>query len=385
MQISDAIDTLNHRLLDLAERRARAAQESEGLTREQGATIGLLRDHYGQSQAASARHLGLSVGAVSDIVAKARDAGTQVLDPINQCLRLNARKAVDYLYDHNDEIDQVAAAFAENDLLYLTKLHPSAFAEPGSTHIWIPHMLWHLAAAGEWIGITGVNVGYGGSGPAVANSALAEVVPEPGLAAAISGHRLSFVDLTGKSRNHFQHWWPMFPLSRLGYHGTHVSTSLSLEGTPSRDPIPPRFDTDGSGIFPTEPTGSPLERWIAMLNSSERPSWLDGPRRGRLYLDRGAADEDGFREPPLQLRGGSPRIVIEQGDLQLQLRAYAPLDKNRYLSDEEYQALDLLELYPARMRSRDSQARWIRALRKQLGTTQPARIALGDDIIYTEH
>lgn len=396
MQISDAVRVLNSRLAELSWRIAGGPGSRETVICEQGATIALLDDAYGQSHAVSARLIGMSAAAASDLVSRAQAAGTQVRDPMDRALRLSPREAISYLHDNHEEIDQVVASFSDSDVLYLTGLHPRVWAEATSNHLWVPHMALHLASSDQWIGITDVNVGYSGSGRHAARTLLSQVLHDQNLAERIASHRVSVVDINDQSRGIFQNEWPLYPLSRLEFHGSHLSTTFSLE-RPSPWALNQqrqKYDHDGSGFYPTEPALPPLQHWLALLDSPDRPEWLSGRRRGRLYLSPQAALRDGFGGPAGRssssiqrmmsgdIGGGNDRIIIEQGDLQLRLRAHQPRDSTMYLSDVMSEALEALRLSSHWTSSRDGQSRWIRAIRRQLGGRSPQHVPLGDDIAH---
>lgn len=77
----------------------------------------------------------------------------------------------------------------------------------------------------------------------------------------------------------------------------------------------------------------------------ELPPWLEGPRVARVFLDAGAARDQGFADEGL--RGGTTySIVLQQGLVQLWLPTYRPLHQNEVLSEEAYLALERARLRP---------------------------------------
>lgn len=386
MRAVDALDELNTRLTDLASRRQQASDQADHYALELGATIKHLRDRYGQSQAASGRRIGLAPARVSELVTRASEVDLPFIDPMNLVLTMDARAFPEYLRTRDDRIDRIVASFYQDDIPYAAGIHPLRFAYDSavSGHLSFPQMVVHLEEADEWVGIQQVNVGYNGSGPGAVTDLLHRHLGMPeAITKRIAYSRFSDSDpRTGKGIFTDEDR-PRYQLSRLYGHGTFLSTFIGVDQhTNNGKSLPRPFPGEESN----QPQGTVLQRWIDFLDGPDRPDWTRGTRRARVFLNRQAAEAQGFVDPgvPALRRRRVAYIVIEQGDLQLWLHAYPPRDTTQYLSDEAYEALGTAGLYPAELAAKDARGKFWRVLRSTVdGNQRPNFIDIDGELEHT--
>lgn len=258
-------------------------------------------------------------------------------------------EALKYLDITGWRVERVIAGFERTDVLLYSHLNPERFREGRS--LYVPQMLWCLDN-GRWIGIKSVNVGYGGAGPSHAYDLLTKVGLDHAVARSARLHRFFDLDLTNgnnPARREAQRT-DLLGLKELPWlEGSTFVVKLSrenLRGTYEHE----RYIPHSSSYVLNKDGLTEYEAWIKYLDSPDLPTWLRGPRTGRVFVSYEAARQHGFAESPkvaaLWGRGNVYPLVIEQGRLQLWVPVYAPLDSRRLVEDETYEALATAGLHP---------------------------------------
>lgn len=221
------------------------------------------------------------------------------------------------------------SGFHSGDVLMRSGFHPQAFRYRHPDKYLVPHMLWQLGT-GEWIGIDGVSVGYGGHGPGYAEKALRSAGLSEPVAARIVDSRFCDVSAldTADPAWDTSARWPVEPrqMPELREDGTLVVhtgerlDSLSTShGLRLKDNAP---DPDESGFYPSTHEVDSVTAWFNFLDQSPEalPSWARGERTISFLLDDHSAGEHGY------VKGGSrngsrvqsfPSVVVVQGAVQV--------------------------------------------------------------------
>lgn len=228
------------------------------------------------------------------------------------------RNAAEYIRTHGGP-SKLWASECRSDVLWLAELHPFALDwDAGGP----PHLL-IATHDGTFVAVTGVAVGYNGTGPGYAERLLVELGLEEDLAARVADAKVTVLDLAEP-----QH-------------------ALHAESVPYVFlPLPQPYETGGNTVLrvhlneeninnAADPQcSSTLRNWVALLDSPDSPYWLSGTRTIELYTTFEAAEERGLivperREPlgrvyPLRVIQGQvqtwftwslyPSYVLDRGE-----------------------------------------------------------------------
>ncbi|MDN5899311.1 MAG: hypothetical protein L0H74_04515 [Brachybacterium sp.] len=363
---------LNRELESLGRRRERTQQAVEEIKLEIGATAKFLRDELDQAKAESARMVGISPSHMTEWMANAARCGHTIADPFARVPLLSGAELQEHVSRHGG-LARILASFERADPLYMSGVDPTRLVSGGV--VVVPNML-ISTRDGDWVAVRNVNVGYAGTGPSNAIRELSGLGLDPDLAEQIASRRVSDVTLCIQASDpqaHFDDAPPLGLPAPQPLHDWFVSP-VELEDTfqvlrrrkKVRDP-----DRHLSPL---------LERWLNYLDRprEELPAWLHGSRHARVYLDRSAAQADGFA--PVTLRPGAPPsavypLLIEQGQLQLWVDLPTSNDPTVLFTNEIYDALGLAGFYTHQQRARDAKSafwRWLHTL----GARRPAYVDL---------
>lgn len=368
MMRENELAEINERAQEALVRRAALVDEADVLGRRVGSLMNLARTHYGQSRSASARAWGVAPATLQDLGAAASRAGVIAEPPAGDVAYVGVAEAVRRIIESDARVDRVVAGSMSS--LYVTGADPLALARNGQVRR--SELLLHLDD-GSWIAVSSneVTVGYRGAGPRNARQFLVRLGFSEELADRIA-YDSTFIDVlpaTGEERSPGEDELVTGPDPEVLSHHQLLVDRLG--------PAPwHHFDEDEDPL-------RDLDRWLRVFNHPGRPSWLDGPRRARVYLHEEAAHLDGYipGSPFTMADGTVPTIVIEQGRMQLWLAPFPPADPSHHLSTEAYEALDLAGLYPRELSELDSAGKFLRWVRR--GAPRPDFVDLGDGSVST--
>lgn len=386
MDRTRARQALNQNLKRLAQQRARRLEEAEDVSLKIGATTAYLREHLGQSKAASAGIAGVSASHMTELMAKAAATGVVIEDPMHRLPRLQSHEVGDFLSEHGG-MSRLISSFDDGDLLYMSGVDPTQLLQ--GEHLWAAHMMVQ-AGDEQWAVVDDVQVGYGGTGPNNALRLLDGLGLEHELSRAIAYHRVSDVRFDGSLAPAGEPLhsvvWPHVPLAAPILRHDHWVVPVDTDGITwgeRPDPERPEPRTPG-GSFSTGDHVAHLFRWLDFLSNPEAPAWVRGPRRARAYLDPYAAEAAGLTADALGAQGewdGSRfdvfPVVIEQGTLQLWLHTPESTDPTQRFAPEVYTVLRAAGFYVDDLAASDNRHafwRWVTSL----GSTRPAYVDLDD-------
>lgn len=377
---------LNRQLATLAERRTRAQSEIDRAACEIGATATYLRDVLDQPKARSAEFAGVSPSHMTELMRIAADQDVTIDDPLRRVPFLQGADLQKYVNERGGPW-RVVASFADSDSMYMAGLDPTSLLDARYGGLHLPKML--IQSRNEdWVAVDNVTVGYNGTGPSNAHRELTGLGLDPDLVHQIAYTRVTDIDLDQPSAAVSTNRWPHTNLAAPTPVGDYFVVVVSVEDPSLRSTRsnvhningPRAFEETHNGFYPTLPTEPALDRWLTVLDDPTAPAWLRGPRRSRVYLDRGAARESGYcREQltPWQTSFGIYPVVIEQGRLQLWLDIPTSNDPSILFTPETYAALDKAGFYTKDFQARDEQHsfwRWLRSV----GAQRPTFVDLND-------
>lgn len=345
--------------------REQAAREIKRLDLEIGrvADAALAKDEY-VTKSSIGRVLGFSHTHVSNLIEASRSAPAPVSSPRIPVMENTV--AGEYVTSVGARVVRSISAFHEGDVLVQSGLDPRLFAEDGRSSLDVPEMLWQLDN-GEWIGVSMVSVGYGGTGPGLARQALERAGVDSSAAREIVRWRFcDAVDVDDPATWVQQAQWPVHARStpRVSEDKIILLFGDALDSFRSygemRGPKSTRPSIDETGFYPSATEESPLQAWLNFLDDSPNlPPWAQGTRVARVFRNGETAADAGFTAAST---GGmwsasssrQPCIVIEQGDVQLWGFYYRPRDTTKYLPDEAYDVLAIAGVYPDSLVERDA-------------------------------
>jgi predicted transcriptional regulator len=352
---------LTAELHSLRAQRDRASREIASIDHRLGQVAAeLLTEEYSKSHIA--RIIGVSHTHVQTLIERA-EGSTLLHDDAWSTPTMTGRAAVEYLRSTRTHVARVVAAFEASDVLFESRLHPEAFEQGAGLPLLMPHMLWQLNDA-NWLAIEEVNVGYGGTGGTYALRALEDAGIPSHLAQQIASYRFSTTDIEAGEVSG-QVTWPRYP----------SATNLSPQGGAyvvclGRDALASVVREDLTGFYPSVGPNAPLQQWIDFLDG-DCPDWMKGDRVARVFLSANEARRQGFVG-----RFGSGAsvytLIVEQGEFQMWVPVYGPIDGGYNLSSEMYEALRIADLYPADLAERDSRSRFWRFLDQVRHVERPA-------------
>ena len=390
------------RLHRLRNERHRLEDSLAEVDRRAGELAGKMLER-GSRRATIAQTLGVSTPHVGTLVSRAQEAPAGPFrDQVPVIPFYEGRR---YFDDTTAQLEVLIAGNEPLDVLLESGLDPARFSD--GDYLAVPHMLWRTSA-GRWIGVDGVNVGYGGTGPGHARELLGSL----GFGHQITGlpaqRRFFRVDVDGRpGTGDAPEGTPKRAPDGMpdgahevgvsdggadgGVDGSSVRISAGhQDGHRGRDdgtlrnprPVGPvfvvEFDRDEFRFHSSsEESLTPYKAWIDRLDAEGLPEWLTGERVARVFTDRQEAFRQGFvgRFRPLgELDRLVYVLVIEQGRLQLWLPDYVPLDPTQPVSDEAYEALAYAGLYPDNLGDLAPQTRFVHYWRQFLGNPRPAYI-----------
>lgn len=347
--------------------RLKAARElHSGLIREIDLELGrvaveaIAEDEYTR-KTSIARVIGVSHTHVANLIAayESADLPTPELEGIPI---LDNNLAGQYVLDRGTRIVRSISSFEPGDVLSRSNLDPRHFRTEDRKHLSVPTMLW-LLESGEWIGVGSVNVGYGGTGPRQAESALVTAGIESGLASRIASWRFcDAVDINSPDTWEESTRWALEPRSipelledRII---VHVGEKLSLLTDYHQGFTRESTSTNKSDGSPSEEGVSEFEAWINFLDGPDVPDWARGPRVARVFLTEMEAQTQGFilKANDWGISRGSwssPVVVIEQGFVQIWGHFYRPQNRTQILPSEAYDVLAAAGVYPEELAERD--------------------------------
>lgn len=319
----------------------------------------LASDEYA-SKSSLGRLLGFSHTHVATLIERAR---AMPVPPANERIPVMENTiAGEYVMSIGASIVRSISGFSSGDVLVQSGLDPRLFAEEGEQRLDIPSMLWQLDS-GEWIGVSEVTVGYGGTGPDYARHALRSAGVNRSVAAEIVQHRFcDAVNIDEPSTWFVSTRWPVHARSVPRVLGDRMVIMFG-DGLASLQEFHAGLDlrrepVDETGFYASDHPETHLEAWLRFLNDRKNlPDWAQGPRTARVFRNAEAAGASGFLATTSAWgRWGnstSPCVVIEQGKVQLWGFFYRPRDTTQYLPDEAYQVLAIADVYPTTLAERD--------------------------------
>lgn len=392
---------------ELAALRNRRIRDQERLTtidRRAGELAEFLLEEGDATKTEVARILGVSAPHVSKLIERRGRVGSPQAE--DDLVPLVPYYDVGrYLHQSGTNLEKVVAGFDETSVLIASGLNPDRFRD--DDFLLLPYMV--VTTSNGWsVGVDGVHIGYGGTGPNHAYDLMLEL----GFAHDVARHALETrffvveVDGAGKptvTSGPASALGPSMkpgvraPLPKIGGVGDYYRVEFD------RDDLF-RFRDEGTGANRAHSDGevNGLLDWIDTLNldAAELPAWLttsasadggsanggsveEGPggadtRVARVFLDPSEAVRQGFvaqfHRSRRGVHGNAYRIIIEQGRLQLWLQDYLPQDPTQPLSAEAYDILAYAGLYPEDLTELTPPAKFSRYWRRVLGSPQPAYI-----------
>jgi hypothetical protein len=372
----------------------RQLQEETDQTRVRiGANAELLRREYGVSRTQLSRLVGVPAATLEDLMTHAAKQSYTVPDPSSLLPVLQGDALQEYVRAHGP-MDRIVGGAGDGDVVYLSGIHLDRFAQDSVRgEDPVPHLVLHLAGLDGWVGVGNVNIGYDGTAPRNAQHELLACGVDSDMVEEVVS--CSAVDVT---------------ISRDGPQ-YRVAAGRSLFGLGVPRPLGPRYVADIAVDFdrvdphaddvPAPPVpqalrtsrlsarvspGTLFGRWIELLDSSEPPEWASGERHATVYTTYEAAESDGFtvvgRPESGLYRIAHPRIIIEQGRIQLWVSAPGDHDPTHWLPGEFYDVLSVAGLFPTDIAERDAH----NALRKLItrhSSHRPEVIPINGGVTWT--
>ena len=239
--------------------------------------------------------------------------------------------AGEYVQAREAVVVRSISGFNSSDVLLRAGFHPLAFTADHPHKYLVPRMVWQLST-GDWIGVDGVNVGYGGTGCDFAETALRHA----GLSEETAGHiaAFRFCDVEGLDTSD-PLWetsvrWPVEPrqvpeIMDDGNLVVHLGERLSNVTNDHFGGLEiNRPDPDESGFYPSSHPIDGVTAWFNFLDQPQDtlPSWARGTRTITFILDDVSAEQHGYvlnadNWGISRGRRSFPSIVISQGDIQI--------------------------------------------------------------------
>lgn len=379
MDRDQARQALNDELAYFAQHRRVQLQDAERAALEIGARTQYLRDHLGQSKAASAQLAGVSPSHLTEWMAKAGNEGVEVDDPHWRVPFLTGANLPTFVLEHGG-LRRIISSFAHYDTFFLSDLDPEQLRSGNGLRQ--PHLMVQTLD-GEWAAVVNVNVGYGGTGPDNAARALRPLGLDSDLVDNIVSFNASDVRFSGgpdpAGTPLHTTVCPVVPLAGPRLVGsTWVVRMNPVDLVAPDSPGADRESMALDGAHLIAGGGSHLQRWIEYLDN-QPPGWCAGPRRARVYLDEEAAERAGFENEPSGMVASSYQrpytVIIEQGRVQLWISLPTSTEPGVRFTPETYDALRLAGFYVDDLEARDNRARFWRWL-SSLGETTPEHVDL---------
>lgn len=251
--------------------------------------------------------------------------------------------AAEFVNAQDAQVVRSISSFHDYDAALRSGLDPRLFEHENL--LAPPSMFW-LLDTGEWVGVAGVSVGYGGSGPADARKALLNVGIDDERAAEIVRHR--FCDATEISNPATWDTSTIWPVDGRSWPTLIDGRMVVAWG--KRMPQDHLFtmpkmnqpDPDPTGFYPTSHHTPGWEQWIEYLDHSTLPDWAEGTRRAWLFYNDTQAQEHGYiMQAPSAAIGqpATPTLAIQQGAIELWAFLPEPTEPGRLLHND---ALNIL-------------------------------------------
>lgn len=379
MDIPTARKTLNRELEELRWRRSRLQRDLDDTGIDIGARAAALHE-LGQPKARSAEMAGVSASHLTELVAKAREAGKTINDPLDRLPVLKGAELQEFVAHHGGPA-RIIASFHGADVMHMSKLEPTAFLE--GNRLISRHMMIQCADD-DWTIVENVQVGYGGTGPGNARQELTGIGLDPDTAERIAHTRVSDVQLDHTLKmtadSLFTNDWPRYELGGLTLVADRFVVTMTLDGfgqIPASEYAAARAAADThNGFEPIPPAMPPLQAWLERFDDETIP-WLQGTRRARVYLDRNAAERDGYTMQEVYGYGRGPvyTVIIEQGPVQLWLNAPRSNDPTQRYAPEVHAALGAAGFYSEPLDPTAGRGTFVRWL-ADLGRTPPPYVDL---------
>lgn len=378
MDRDQARQALNDELVHFAQQRRRQLQDAAQSALQIGARTQYLRDHLGQSKAASAQLADVSPSHLTEWMTKAAAEGAGVDDPYWRIPFLTGSALTDFVLEHGGQ-GRIIASHGHSDCFFLSGVEPEQLRS--GFNLRDAHLMIQ-ARDGEWAAAKNVNVGYEGTGPRNATRVLQSLGLDPDLVADIVGSNASDVHFAGGPdpteppvHTNASPWVPLAAPELIG--DTWVIRMDEVDLVSGDD-----LAADRDAALPEHLTaaGSHLYRWLKYLDS--QPSeWCAGPRRARVYLDEEVAERDGFQQERSGMVVSSYQrpytVIIEQGRAQLWIALPTSEEPGARFTPETYDVLRLAGFYVDDLEARDNRSAFWRWLNR-LGETTPEYVDLDD-------
>lgn len=378
MDRDQARQALNDELVYFAQQRRLQLQDAAQSALQIGARTQYLRDHLGQSKAASAQLASVSPSHLTEWMAKAGEEGVEVDDPYWRIPFLTGSALTDFVLEHGGQA-RIIASYGHSDVFFLSGVDPEQLRS--GFNLRDAHMMIQ-AQDEEWAAVANVNVGYEGTGSRNATRALQSLGLDPDLVAEIAYSNASDalfaggpdpIELPVHSSAR-----PVVPLAAPELVGDTWVVRMDEVDLVSGDDLA----ADRDAVLPAHLTaaGSHLDRWLKYLDS--QPSeWCSGPRRARVYLDEEVAERDGFQQERSGMVVSSYQrpytVIIEQGRAQLWIALPTSDEAGARFTRETYDVLRLAGFYVDDLEARDNRSAFWRWLNR-LGETTPEYVDLDD-------
>lgn len=215
---------------------------------------------------------------------------------------------------------RIWASNAPADVFWFTGVHPMALDRDQRLDVAI------CAPDGTLFAVTGISVGYNGDGPDWTRRLLLELGLAEDLAQRIAYSRVSAVDLENPAGALHTSLWPHFnlpvPHAYETVHGTVLRVTFDDDAVLKQDrpelTEEDRLEASNNGFYPAPHSTSRLRSWMGLLDSPQRPWWLEGTRTIELHTTYESAEEHGLVVPEKQheLKGGVYPMRMSQGQVQ---------------------------------------------------------------------
>lgn len=231
---------------------------------------------------------------MTDFELKAKAAGVVVEDLGDKVPYLSSEETKGFVSAHGG-VKAVFASFAETDTFWFAGLRPHQLE-------WKRHFgptpMMIRTQDDSLVAVTGVNVGYAGTGPDYARSMLVSLGLDERLAGEIAYSRVSNVNLESPENSIVTFRWPYvnLPIPKP-YEGKWIvrfdEAELGIPETP--DPSDEEAaELSIKGFYGTKHGTSMFRNWIRLLDDPSRPDWLQGPRTVDVYTSIEACQENGM-------------------------------------------------------------------------------------------
>ena len=350
MDQDQTLRALNIELSALARQRRHQLKGAERASLEIGARTQYLRDHLGQSKAASAQLAGVSPSHLTEWMTRAGSEDIALGEPHGRVPFLAGGDLTTFVLTHGG-LRRIIASHAEHDCFFLSGLDPQQLRSGDGL---IQPRMMVQTLDGEWAAVANVDVGHGGTESENAVRALLPLGLDADLVADLVRFSASDVRFGGgsdpvepplHSRIH-----PAVPLRGPSFvRGAWVvrlaPVDLLEEGPMGADHQTVALHSD---LWTHGGGGSHLQRWIEYLDS-QVGEWCEGSRRARFYFDEAVAEAHGFQSDPSAssalVRQRPYTAVIEQGRMQLWIALPVSTDPAERFVSEVHEVLRLMGFF----------------------------------------